>query len=200
MDKALVENREDVFVVRGVLTPDECAESIARSEAAGYGDAPINTFAGPVVNKTMRSNDRVIVNSYATAAALWERLRPYVPGRRGSWVAAGLNERLRYYRYDPGQEFDWHFDGHFERSPNEHSNLTVLLYLNGGFEGGATEFNFLTSGRFADNPIIPVVPEAGMALVFAHRILHRGAPVVSGRKYVLRTDVMYRWETGERPA
>ena len=75
------------------------------------------------------------------------------------------------------------------------SNLTVLLYLSGGFEGGATEFNFLLSGRFDDNdPVVSVVPEAGMALVFAHRILHRGAPVVSGRKYVLRTDVMYRWQ------
>jgi hypothetical protein len=193
VEKTFIEGRDDVFTVRGALTPDECAEYVARSEAAGYGDAPINTFAGPVVNKRMRSNDRVMVDDPATAAALWERLRPLVPGRHGSWVAAGLNERLRYYRYDPGQEFDWHFDGHFERSPDEHSALTVLLYLSGGFAGGATEFNFLAAGRMQDNPTITVVPEAGMALVFAHRILHRGAPVVSGRKYVLRTDVMYRW-------
>lgn len=194
MDKTPVENREDVFTVRGLLTPDECAEFVARSEAAGYGDAPVNTLGGPVVNKRMRSNERVMVDDPATAAVLWERLRPFVPARRGGWVAAGLNERLRYYRYDPGQEFDWHFDGHYEWGPDEHSNLTVLLYLTGGFAGGATEFNFLAFGRVADDdPVVAVVPEAGMALVFAHRILHRGAPVVSGRKYVLRTDVMYRW-------
>lgn len=30
-----------------------------------------------------------------------------------------------------------------------------------------------------------------MALVFVHRHLHEGAPVIAGRKYVLRTDVMY---------
>jgi hypothetical protein len=35
-----------------------------------------------------------------------------------------------------------------------------------------------------------------MALVFVHRILHRGAPVTTGRKYVLRSDVMYRWASG----
>jgi hypothetical protein len=194
VDKTLVEGRDDVFTLRGFLTPEECAAHVARSEAAGYGDAPVNTFAGPVVNKRMRSNDRVMVDDPATAAALWERLRPFVPARRGSWVACGLNERFRYYRYDPGQEFDWHFDGHFERTPDEHSALTVLLYLTGGFAGGATEFNFLAFGRLQDDdPVVAVVPEAGMALVFAHRILHRGAPVVAGRKYVLRTDVMYRW-------
>ncbi|HEX4614026.1 MAG TPA: 2OG-Fe(II) oxygenase, partial [Urbifossiella sp.] len=92
MEKTLVENRDDVFTVRGVLTPEECAAYIARSEAAGYGDAPINTFAGPVVNKRMRNNDRVIVDSHAPAAGLWERLRPLVPARRGGWVAVGLNE------------------------------------------------------------------------------------------------------------
>jgi hypothetical protein len=30
-----------------------------------------------------------------------------------------------------------------------------------------------------------------MALIFVHDQLHEGAAVVSGRKYVLRTDVMY---------
>jgi hypothetical protein len=31
-----------------------------------------------------------------------------------------------------------------------------------------------------------------MALVFEHPVRHQGAPVTAGRKYVLRTDVMYR--------
>jgi hypothetical protein len=30
-----------------------------------------------------------------------------------------------------------------------------------------------------------------MALVFVHQQLHEGASVGTGRKYVLRTDVMY---------
>ena len=46
MQKQLVYDRDDVFVIRGFLTPAEC-ESTSRSEATGFGDAPINTFAGP---------------------------------------------------------------------------------------------------------------------------------------------------------
>jgi prolyl 4-hydroxylase len=30
-----------------------------------------------------------------------------------------------------------------------------------------------------------------MALLFDHHLLHEGAAVMSGRKYVLRSDVMY---------
>lgn len=48
-----------------------------------------------------------------------------------------------------------------------------------------------------DDPVIRVQPEAGKALVFPHRILHRGAPVADGRKYVMRTDVMCRWAGGK---
>ncbi|MEQ1701420.1 MAG: hypothetical protein ABMA25_15030, partial [Ilumatobacteraceae bacterium] len=33
-------------------------------------------------------------------------------------------------------------------------------------------------------------PKTGMALLFQHRILHEGAVVTSGTKYVLRTDVI----------
>src|SRR5262249_23762048 len=112
MKKELVNSLEDVFVVRGFLSPAECEHFIALSASAGFGDAPINTFAGQVVNKGMRNNDRVMIDDPALAMELWERLRPFVAPRRGShWVAAGLNERFRFYRYDPGQRFHWHFDG-----------------------------------------------------------------------------------------
>ena len=45
--------------------------------------------------------------------------------------------------------------------------------------------------------VTAVVPEQGMALVFVHAVLHRGAPVTRGRKYVLRSDVMYRYDPDE---
>ena len=55
-----------------------------------------------------------------------------------------------------------------------------MIYLNDDFEGGAT----ILSG-------ISVKPRRGMALVFIHELLHEGAPVTKGRKYVLRSDVMF---------
>lgn len=58
--------------------------------------------------------------------------------------------------------------------------LTFMVYLNEDFEGGRTEFGWEV-----------VAPATGTALVFPHRRRHRGAVVSAGRKYVLRTDVMY---------
>ena len=96
--------------------------------------------------------------------------------------------RFRYYRYDPGQQFAPHYDGAFVRGPDEESKLTFMVYLNEGFAGGETNFY----DGWSAAPRLSVRPECGKALVFVHRQLHEGAAVVRGRKYVLRTDVMYR--------
>lgn len=176
-----VEVRDDAFVIRNFYSPEECREAIEVAEGQGFDEAPITTFDGPVMRKDIRDNTRVILDDPALAAQLWERLAPYVPSRIGAWRPCGLNERFRFYRYEGGQRFEWHRDGSFERDEDERSWLTLLIYLNDCFEGGATTLENLD-----------VVPVQGSALIFSHRVLHKGQPVTSGRKYVLRSDVMYR--------
>ena len=115
--------------------------------------------------------------------------KPFLPVRLGSWNLLGINERFRYYRYDVGQTFRQHYDGSFCRHPGEESKLTFMVYLNDHFTGGTTEF-YDGDGSSRET----VQPKRGMALVFRHAQLHEGAPVAQGRKYVLRTDVMYQRE------
>jgi hypothetical protein len=62
---------------------------------------------------------------------------------------------------------------------------------NDDFEGGATAFH-------ESRDSLLVMPEVGRALVFYHRQLHEGMPVVRGRKYVLRTDIMFRYDAAAR--
>jgi hypothetical protein len=123
------------------------------------------------------------------AAVLWERVEPFIntiefPGMR----PVGVNERLRFYRYDPGQVFRWHRDGFYQRPNGQRSRLTYMVYLNDDFEGGET--------KFREPRPIDVKPRKRMALLFSHPLMHEGASVTSGRKYVLRTDVMYDGDYG----
>jgi predicted 2-oxoglutarate/Fe(II)-dependent dioxygenase YbiX len=170
-----------VFTIPDVLTPAECQALIRASEALGYAEAPITTALGPVMAPGVRNNTRVMVDDPKRAAALYERVFHALPLELEGWSCVGLNERLRFYRYTEGQQFRWHFDGSYHRSHRERSMLSLLIYLSQDCEGGHTEF---ASG-------VSVEPRAGMALAFVHRVEHRGAPVLTGRKYVLRSDVMY---------
>jgi hypothetical protein len=174
-----------VFLIHEYLTSEECRELIGRSEATGYGDAPITTAHGFVMRPDIRNNERVMSDDPGLASLLFERARPHLPAEWYGWTLAGINERFRFYRYDVGQKFDWHTDGYYERPNGERSQLTFMVYLNEGFVGGSTLFEVLSR-------TIDVVPRTGMALVFKHKLLHTGAEVRAGRKYVLRTDVMYR--------
>ena len=66
-----------------------------------------------------------------------------------------------------------------------------MIYLNDDFAGGETNFGETC-----------IKPETGMALVFEHDLLHEGCAVMKGRKYVLRSDVMYGrvgWLTSNPP-
>ena len=66
-----------------------------------------------------------------------------------------------------------------------------MLYLNSGggadFTGGETRF--VPAGGGGGGPSLS--PRAGDVLIFTHPVLHEGCRVTRGRKYVVRTDVMY---------
>jgi len=175
---------DNIFTIPGVLSPEECADLIRMTEASGFQDAPITTARGFVMRPETRNNARVMQDDTRRAAWLWERMARFVAPKLGPWRAVGLNERLRYYRYEPGQYFKWHGDGAFIRSEKERSLFTAMIYLNDDFEGGSTDF--------WDS--ISIVPKQGMALVFEHSLTHQGAAVTRGRKYVVRSDVMYAHE------
>lgn len=156
---------------------------IARIEALGPTDAPITTGRGFVMMPDVRNNERVMFDDHVLARELFARLAAALPDQLCGMRKHGVNERFRCYRYRPGQRFAAHQDGAFCRDANEHSQLTLMVYLNEGFGGGTT--------RFLDDDR-EVVPRSGDALLFQHRQWHEGAVVTSSVKYVLRSDVMYR--------
>ena len=174
-----------IWAIDGLLDRSECDRLIAWTEALGYSRAPLTTAKGPVMEPRVRNNRRVMVDDLPLSRLLFDRLAPAIgwrPGRGAQPV--GLNERLRFYRYEVGERFAAHYDASFERpgAPGIRSLFSVLVYLNGGCEGGETHF-FEQGHR--------IVPEAGLAVAFVHHQRHASLPVRAGRKYVLRSDLMY---------
>lgn len=182
MNSHILDEGNSIITVTRVLSSLECESLISIAESQGFTDAPITTAFGFAHRPDIRNNTRVMLDDLPLAGRVWARIRQAVPEQLLGWQAVGLNERLRFYRYEMGQAFRWHYDGPFQRSAQEQSQLTLLIYLNEGYVGGAT--------MFKDGPT--VAPRQGMALLFRHPILHQGEAVQQGRKYVLRSDVMYR--------
>jgi len=193
-------------VIHNVLKADECESMINRAEEVGFDQALINNNGRQVLNQDVRSCQRCMIDDEVVADALYQRIINALQGtdlekkvKTAPWLnqgegepieAVGLNERLRFLKYGQGNFFGPHKDIRYVRGiecgdrAGETSHVTVQLYLNDKFKGGTTRF--LAGKRYLD-----VKPRAGSVLIFDHELLHEGSEVTSGRKYSVRSDIMY---------
>ena len=181
----------DIFTVSNVFSIEECRALIERAEVIGFDAASVRTHSGPKMMTNIRNNDRVNLDDPELALLMWTRISSLLPSLDGQ-RAVGVDHHLRFYRYEPGQEFKRHKDGSATNEAGHVTKLTYLLYLNDGFEGGETTFREYTGLGDSRRKIEHVVtPTAGSALLFRHERWHEGSAVINGRKYVLRSDVFY---------
>lgn len=171
-----------IFLIEDFLTWEECDQYINLSEEKQFEEAKINVFGRQLMNKGVRNNDRLMIFDEKLAENLFEKAVEFLPQKHEGYSVENFNEMLRVYKYAPGQQFKMHRDGSYIRNEKEKSLYTFMIYLNDDFEGGETEFENLFT----------VAPKKGTALVFYHPLRHEGKTLISGLKYVLRTDVMYR--------
>mmetsp|Transcript_34752 Transcript_34752/g.99795 ORF Transcript_34752/g.99795 Transcript_34752/m.99795 type:complete len:361 (-) Transcript_34752:36-1118(-) len=192
------------FVVNGVLGPEDCDSIIQRCDSEGWHAASLEyglssgDMAGEaVVNVGLRDSDRCVLHDARLAALIWDRLHPLIaaPGSFAPLLPKRVNSCFRCLRYTEGQAgFAKHMDGR-STVDGEISRLTIQLYLNDGFDGGATR---LCHQDDSEDTLrgVDVIPRKGMALVFDQSILHKGSPVHRGTKYTARTEVMYSGSDG----
>jgi hypothetical protein len=169
------ETEQMLWTVEQIYTPSECGHIVTLIESS----SPTLATNNPLY----RDQDRVIRDGPAFATDLFRRLRPHLPERMGQLRQSGLNDRLRFYRYRPGQRFEPHMDHWYRPNDRQITLHTVLVYFNDDFEGGETVFQ----EQFDRT----VVPKIGMAAVFQHKLRHEGRPLRKGTKYAMRSDVIY---------
>lgn len=178
-----------ITTIEGFLSPEECSDFVCTIESIGF--------------QTQRSGDGQPIRSRAQfedsswANLIWMRLKTSLPNLTDIYTGrlepepipdvplefytpSRLNERFRCYKYGTSEEFRRHQDFCHEYSPTERTFLTVLIYLNDGYSGGATTFDDCS-----------VEPKLGMLAMFPHELEHEGNKIENGVKYCLRTDVIY---------
>ncbi|KAK3832187.1 MAG: hypothetical protein JOS17DRAFT_743263 [Linnemannia elongata] len=214
------------LTLSNVLTPQECQAMIQKTESLGYDVALVNVGGtGALENAGVhmpgyRDGKRCIVDDVQFANDIWERVKEYIPPVWEGRPVVGMNERLRFLKYLPGDQFAPHMDGEYRRTDGsgEVTKITIQFYLNGGEKDGddglmGGETSFLSERSFGRLPgagsmknkggkvveeeieRIAVPCRTGQALIFQHDLIHEGSRVDKGIKYVVRGDILY----GPRP-
>jgi len=122
----------------------------------------------------------------------------------GVWKPSSFNETVRFAKYSSGNHFARHMDAMYIKNKDERTLFSCLFYLNdlsNPARGGATNFLKIEGDGsvLANLPAQPheilasVNAAAGDCLIFFQPgLLHEGAEVVSGHKYIFRTDLVFR--------
>ncbi|NIF05844.1 oxidoreductase, 2OG-Fe(II) oxygenase [Chryseobacterium sp. Tr-659] len=179
-----IELHPQIFLIKNFLAEEECDQYIKLSQEKDFEEAKITVFGQQQMSKGVRNNDRLMIFDETMAEDLFKKAAAFLPQEHNGYKLLNFNEMFRVYRYTSGQQFKMHRDGSYIRNEKEKSLYTFMIYLNDDFEGGETEFENLCT----------VSPEKGTALIFHHPLRHEGKTLISGLKYVLRTDVMFSRE------
>lgn len=183
--------RQFFGIYDGALTPEFCRSTIARFEADPtkvVGRIGDGSKEGSSVRPEVKGTTEIL---FTPERADWadvllhvkQCLQRFMPGYLKPWKPAFpvplRSEDFRIARYHPGQHFDYHSDnigGSVTRV------ITAQWYLNDVEEGGATEFPWYGVG---------VQPREGRLMLapVGWTFLHRGAPPLSGPKYIIITQL-----------
>ncbi|CAM2699106.1 unnamed protein product [Rotaria socialis] len=158
------------FVLYNVFAPEECQFLIDSIENIGFNKL--------LYGENYRTNTRTQIKQTDLANEFFLR------------VQVSISKPTFCFTYEPGQFFAPHFDGIFKKSYMEQSQLTIMAYLNHSYTDGHT--NFLDDTTKPHGITYALKPETGMVLIFQHDLFHEGETVSTGKKYIMRSDVMYK--------
>ncbi|KAL3799385.1 hypothetical protein ACHAW5_010387 [Stephanodiscus triporus] len=165
--------------------------------SAGRKDSETRTSLNTWV---YRENDAVIDTVYRRAADLLRideaMLRPRSADEFPDMDnTRSMAEALQLVHYDVGQEYTAHHDFGYSRIHNKDQPArfaTLLLYLNEGMEGGATQFPRWINAETSE--ALSVEPEVGKAVLFYSQLPdgnmddfshHAAMPVRKGEKWLM---------------
>jgi hypothetical protein len=174
---------EGIWLTGHLLSSDECSALVAAAEAAGFRLAHLKA-AG-------RNNSEVFFRLPELSEAILVRLRERMRGAGVDFEVVAVSPDFECYRYEEGDFVSAHRDAPVEVLPDRESDLSLVLYLNEGFQGGETSF---------PNQMLNLRPVRGEGVLFRHSLLHEGTPVRHGQKYIARTSVAVSATLPERVA
>jgi hypothetical protein len=200
------------FVLENFFSSEECDYYVNKAKEIGFHNLK-NQYP-----EDYRNSERLSFLSDDIAALIWERLKNFLEkedlnGKKpmninvsGVWKPSRVNNGIKITKYTSGSFFKPHIDNVFIFNPQEITIHTILIYLNDEFEGGETNFceipehglkSFLFNG-ISYKIIESIKPVKGRAIVFENYKCHEGSKLLSGTKYIMKTEIVFKQINSEQ--
>jgi prolyl 4-hydroxylase len=186
-----------IVVIERFASAEECQWLIGRAASGGLQRAKVyrsSSTAQVAETRTNREMSFTIFNADVVLSLIRDRIAA------AAGTAVSHFEIAKLLHYSPGEQFALHADFIEARTPELARELaargqrsaTFLIYLNDGYEGGATQFPRLSwqyRGGRGDALLFSNVDANGAP---DYDTIHAGMPPASGEKWVLSQWVRTR--------
>jgi hypothetical protein len=189
-ETTLVSERPRILTARALMSKAECERIIAKVQGrlrrAGVYDP--DTGGESVVDHRSNTKAELFLTDIDLPFMLLHARMSAMLG-----LPSACFELTNVLHYFPGEQFKPHFDYLEHNEPGHAANMqalgqrivTLLVYLNDGYEGGETRFpriNYAYKGRTGDALMFGNVNDKGAPDPLT---LHEGVPPRSGEKWLL---------------
>ena len=170
-----------IYVVRNFLSPNQCKYVRMVAQPWLAPAMIVHPITGEGMLDPIRRSETMNFGPVFEDLII-QRINRRIAEATNTPLANG--EPLSVLHYNPGQEYRAHLDAFDLAEPGAQRAVTALIWLNDGFEGGATRFPELELD-FVGNP--------GDLFVFRNvdaegkcdrRTMHSGMPVTGGEKWL----------------
>ncbi len=228
----LYENR--ILTIDNVLPKDICSKLIKLCEEKGWNKSSVSGGGhGRTGREDPRTNSFCVIFDNDLASLLWKNIKNYLEpnlaflgenvyfnsnSKGAEWEPSFIFNKMRIYKYNPGEAFPEHIDYKVKRNVRINNNefvqqsfMSLLVYLNDDFENGQTGYWPDHNGihcRFLrdvekqhskkDHQIL-IIPKQGRCVIQDQNILHEGLPTTKCVKYLLRTDIIHERKIERNP-
>jgi len=186
-----------IVIVERFASPEECQWLIGRAAGGGLQRAKVYRSSSTAQVAETRTN-REMPFTIFNADVVLSLIRDRIAAAAGTQVSHF--EIAKLLHYSPGEQFALHADFIEAKTPELARELaargqrsaTFLIYLNDGYEGGATQFPRLSwqyRGGRGDALLFSNVDANGAP---DYDTIHAGMPPTSGEKWVLSQWVRTR--------
>ncbi|MFM9852988.1 MAG: prolyl hydroxylase family protein [Sphingomonadaceae bacterium] len=182
-----------VSLFPALLTPAECAHLAMAARDLLEPTTVFDPSTGQLMRHPVRTSSGAVIGPTREDLVIQAINRRFAK-ISGSRIEQG--EPISILHYAPGEQYRPHFD--FITNSLNQRLKTIIVYLNQGYTGGATQFlaNGVTvQGKIGDAIMFDNVDETGARDALSQ---HAGLPVVSGTKWIatrwIRQDDFNPWE------
>jgi len=176
------------FVLHNILSKDEC-QQIVKHFSQFHSSEPESMTPG--------ARSQFCVPDSNLSSTIWGRVSQFFPETLDGGKLVGLQQEWRHAMYFPGQSVMAHMDFRRADAPRLESRISFTVYLNEDFGGGETTFvQGVDDFGYYSSVVHDNVPKTGSVIVFYQDVpefFHCAKVVTSGRKFIMRADVMYQF-------